>query len=440
MSLKGQRAPGPLARLKQAITDSLTGSTVAQSMASTVGIKAGQPLPIGIDFGASALKVLQLAPTNPPQLVAAAALDTPEELLNDPDKRLTFQLEALPKLIKHAGMKGRRAVCVLPAWRTFVKPLQIARQDGIDTNILVQSAIQTQLNCDPLALVYRFYEIRGGDKAGARSEVLVIAAARDLVDRLMRGLANAKLEPVGMHSEFAATLRAFDYIHKREGDLHVNTLYLDIGATSTKLIISHSTELAFARVIDMGGRKLDEAICRFENISPENARKRRISEDSIFAGIMPTLQTPVPLMMAAAANSETHAAEPTPEERREQAKQALGFTGDVLAQPAAKMSPECKELADVLETLTDEVRMCLRYHAAQFPNNKVERAVFVGGEARHRALCQHIARTLRLPAQTADPMARVARTGSEPAFGVDFKQPQPGWAVALGLCLAPTDL
>ena len=32
------------------------------------------------------------------------------------------------------------------------------------------------------------------------------------------------------------------------------------------------------------------------------------------------------------------------------------------------------------------------------------------------------------------------RTGVEPASGVDFKRAQPGWAVALGLCLSPTDL
>jgi hypothetical protein len=47
---------------------------------------------------------------------------------------------------------------------------------------------------------------------------------------------------------------------------------------------------------------------------------------------------------------------------------------------------------------------------------------------------------LKLPAQMADPLARIVRTGAEPALGVDLKQPQPGWAVVLGLCLSPTDL
>jgi hypothetical protein len=47
---------------------------------------------------------------------------------------------------------------------------------------------------------------------------------------------------------------------------------------------------------------------------------------------------------------------------------------------------------------------------------------------------------VRLSWQVADPFARVSRTGQERVRGVEFTSPQPGWAVALGLCLSPTDL
>ena len=49
-------------------------------------------------------------------------------------------------------------------------------------------------------------------------------------------------------------------------------------------------------------------------------------------------------------------------------------------------------------------------------------------------------RVLRLGAESADPLARVARSGKEPTTGLTLDQPQPGWAVALGMCLSPTDL
>jgi Tfp pilus assembly PilM family ATPase len=107
--------------------------------------------------------------------------------------------------------------------------------------------------------------------------------------------------------------------------------------------------------------------------------------------------------------------------------------------PAAYEHPE-PDLTEPLESLTDEIAMCLRYHASLFPGRKVERAIFVGGESRQIALCQHIARVLRLPARVADPLAQVARTGNEPCVGVDLGTPQPGWAVAYGLSLCPADL
>src|ERR1051326_8805585 len=103
-------------------------------------------------------------------------------------------------------------------------------------------------------------------------------------------------------------------------------------------------------------------------------------------------------------------------------------------------SPPAADLSEPLEILTDEISMSLRYHESIFPDRKIDRAIFIGGEARHLGLCQHIARTLKLPAQVADPLAGVARTGDEPTLGVNFSEPQPGWATALGLCMSPTDL
>jgi hypothetical protein len=62
----------------------------------------------------------------------------------------------------------------------------------------------------------------------------------------------------------------------------------------------------------------------------------------------------------------------------------------------------------------------------------------VGGESRHRALCQHIARELGLAAQLGDPLVRMSRS-SEVGIesGIDRRQPQPAWAVAVGLSLGP---
>lgn len=404
---------------------------VRPALAASVNLPGNGLSPIAIDFGVAGLKLLQTQGTDPPALVAAAYLPTPEPLLDDDNKRLDFQTQNLPKLIREGGFKGKRAVCAIPAFQTFCKNLQFPRTDGVSTQAMVDAAIPTQFNRDPSQLVYRTIDV---SVAGAgKCEVIVVAAMRELIDRLMRAITAAKLQPVGMHSEFAATLRAFDYVNRREGDIAQTTLYLDVGCAATKIMIAHGKEMSFARVVNVGGRHLDDLAADQLACMREQARRLRLA-----------LSADAPQEAIAITMARSDAPPATPvggvaSERRNAAIPA-GFTPEVRQQAPVPVAPAEADLSELLETLTDEVQMCVRYHASQFPTRKVDRVLFVGGEARHRGLCQHIAKALRLPAQAADPMARVARSGKEPAYGIDLKQPQPGWAVALGLCLSPTDL
>ena len=91
-----------------------------------------------------------------------------------------------------------------------------------------------------------------------------------------------------------------------------------------------------------------------------------------------------------------------------------------------------------LAKLIEELNLCRRYHEATFSNKPVGRLIFVGGEARQRWMCQHIARSMQLAAQIGDPLVRMGRT-TEVSIesGIDRRQPQPAWAVALGLSMGP---
>lgn len=395
-------------------------ASVSMSAAETLGINKGLPSPIAIDFGVGSLKVLQLTQGLPPTLVSAAALNTPDELLNDHEKRLEFQFAALPKLIKHAGFKGKRAVCAIPAWQTMCKQLQFPRTEGVPIADLVGGALAMQLGVDPGALVYRHIEVNPG--MGGKAEVIAIASAREAVNRLMEVLQIARLEPVGIHSEFAAILRAFDHVTSLPDEKDRPVMYMDIGASLTKVMIAHGTHLVFARNVEMGGRSMDEMIVRQLKCELLEARKERLEADER-------------LMTEHAEGGAASKEAPTGE----------GSPGDpavaTMESPASRdFVPPKADLTEAIETLVDEAQMCLRYYASHFPGRKVERVVFVGGESRNQGLCRRVARNLRLPAQLLDPMARVGRTGNEPVVGVNFGQPQPGWAVVLGLCLSPTDL
>lgn len=385
------------------------------------GVLAQNAPPIAVDFGVGSLKVLQIVPGEPPSLVAAVCVETPLEFRTDHVKRLEFQLEAFPRLVRGVAFKGRRAVCAIPASQTFCKHMQVPASQAGSVAATVSGMIAAQLNCDPSALVYRYVEVGPVGPGEQKIEVIGMAASRELVGRLLGALRDAKLEPVGMHSEYAATLRAFDYLNRRADDHGVSTAYLDIGAGTTKIIIAHGKEMVFARLVEMGGLHFDKAIAKQLKCDEAQARKERMEMKEIG-----------PASAAAAAGAAAGMALINAAMKKEGAhvEEAMPTT----------FTPPKPDLTEHAEILADEIRMSIRYHASIFPGRGVSRLIFLGGESRCRVFCQHVAKLVKLPAQLADPMARLARTGQEPAVGLDLREPQPGWAVPLGLCMCPTDL
>jgi type IV pilus assembly protein PilM len=391
-------------------------SKVTSHLAGNFGTLNQTGPAIGADFGVSSLKLLQVTAGEPPQLIAACQIDTPHELRNNDAGRINWQLDQLPRALKQGGFKGKRVVCSIPASQMYVRHLQLPKSSPGDTAALVASSLAAELQCDPDALAVRNVEVAPIGNTG-KNEQICMATARELVVRLMTGMKEAKLEPVGMHSEFHAVLKAFEFAQRRASDQGHATLYMDMGATSTKIAIAHDARLVFCRKIDLGGWHLDHTVASQLAVDIGEARRRRYAMSEFVA-------THVNPQSMAILNAGLAASGAEP----------------VKAAAAVITAPATANLHEPIEMLRDEIAMCLRYHDAMFPATKVDRMVFLGGEARHRALCQHIAKSLRLSAQLADPLARVSRTGSEPTAGIDAREAQPGWTVALGLCLTPTDL
>ncbi len=382
---------------------------------SAPAMRSGTP-PISIDFGVGSLKVLQVNGGDPPGLVAAASIDVPEELHSDPARRLRWQLDELPKVLKKGGFKSARAVCGIPAGQMFCKHLQIIKADGVSRDEIARAAVAKQLGCDPGTLLCRHEVVK--ELPGGKTEVICFAAARELVSRMMMTLKNARVEPVGIHAEPQALVRALSAGEPGEPP---PTLYLDIGRGTTSVIVAQAGSIKFARVINYGGLQLDEAVSHQLKCTMTRASERRLELDSLIPREASVVD----------AHAVTGEAEPD---------HSNPGSGPTLTREQLKRVEHAIDLSEPAEILTDEISMCLRYHRALFPEEPARRVVFVGGESRHLALCEHIARKLRLPAEIADPMARVARTGKEPSTGLHIEEPQPGWAVPLGMCLSPTDL
>lgn len=416
--------PAALKRLSNLVTTTIAAQKNAQQ-------PAAQGWPIGVDFGTSAMKVMGVQSGDQPLLLGAGLVETPEELRGDAKKRLSFQIKALPELLGKLNLKSKRIACAIPAWATVCKHLQLVKADAAGIAEQVAALAPIQLQCEPSAISYKFIEIT--PTGAAKPEVIVMAVSRELIATIMKSLRDAKLDPVGMHSEFTAQLASFDCLHRRDGDENINTLYLDMGHGTTCVSISHGKQLAFARVVDIGGAAINETLAQQLKCSVAEACERRWSE-------MSSLTTrPARMIAEGDLRSLGTVSNNIDIDRRSVGTSPSGLSEFLHLLPEAEVSGN-SALRESLDTLTDEVKMCLRFHASQFPQRKVSRVVFTGGEAMHHGVCQQIALALKLPGHVADPFTRLTRNESTKFVHVESTRAQPGWVVALGACVSPTDL
>jgi Tfp pilus assembly PilM family ATPase len=397
---------------------------------SSVGAMRPGAIPLMIEFGVSGIKVLQLTGSNPSSISAVAFMPTPDDLLDNPAKRLLFQMDALPKFLKGEKINASRGSCLIPAGQMVCKHLQIIPAEGVPIEQIAGAQLSTQLGCDSGSLLVRCRQVPGVSRSG-KQEVICFGASREFVGRLMGTLKSAKLEPVGIHNEFDALARAIQLRDDSAGGVS-NTkprLVLDLGTGGTKVLIMHGAELVFARTIEIGARHFDETICHQLRCTMMESREMRHA-----------LKELRPKQAAAVAGGSGLPGMPPPP--LDEAPDAHGSGGEEQAARTGfgrSRGPQI-DLSEPIEIISDEISMCLRYHDALFPGSRVESVVFVGGQAKHQPLCAELARRLHLEAQALDPLACLARSGKVPVSGVDLRSAQPGWACIVGGALSPMDL
>jgi Tfp pilus assembly PilM family ATPase len=425
------------------------------------GLSKTRLSPIAIDFGADSLKLLQIVPGNPPQIVAAASMVVPDHARNDPYARSAFFQEALKLALKQAPFKGKRATCSIPAYQALVQHFQISKAENEDLDSQIGLHLRQRLNVNPSRMVIRSFQVgqivRGGV---AKHEVICMAASREAVMRHIEMAHRAKLDVVGMHCEPHTAIKAFSHLYRRADDVNRTTCFIDIGAATTKVTIAHGTELVFAQTIHSAGDHLTKRLAGEKSIEFAEARRQRMAQDS-------TQET-----AENEANSEQATLPQGADERRgtgvggltglavieSQFAAATALTGDTgnTCADAADTFEEMRQqprtqtatLApgeqvtddDPLECLIEELQMGVRYHRSMYPDRPIEKLVFIGGESNHASTCQQIAKTLRIGAQLGDPLARMnGGSDSSKTVNVDMTEPQPGWAVPYGLCLCETN-
>lgn len=389
------------------------------------GMNKSRLTPIAIDFGVDTVKMLQVTSGETTQLIGASALVVPENARKDSAARYTFLADAVKELVRQQPYKGRRVMCAIPAFQTFVNTfeLQCGENDNIDQQVNLH--LQTVMNMDPARMVIRNQRVGSVIRDGVNKQrVICIAANRAVVMRYLEIAAAAKLEVVGMHSEPVCIARCFSELYnRREADKAEARCFVDIGAGSTKLVIIKDQEILLARNLPVAGDELTHRHAKAQHTDFAEARMARVREAANPLAANPFDDVGLQL--------------------EEDSSIALAELGDGVLdprQPGISKSATPVQTDEVLERLIDGIRMTVRYHDSVSQENTVKRVVLLGGESHHQSIAQAIAQEFAVPTFVGDPFARLMRTPGLQPLNIETNQPQPGWAVPLGLCLSDANL
>ncbi len=352
-------------------------------------IVRAKTLPIGVDLGSSMLKMVQLRMNEgTPELLAAGSADIPPaDRSDDSRKRLDVIARNIRSLLKSADFKGPRCVLSIPAGETFVQHLKVPKLPPQDMALAIRNELYGKLPYPVDEAVIR--HIVAGDVYGegeSLQEVIAVCASRRQLEGYLDMARRSKLDVTCVNIEPCAIVECFSRMFRRASDAGRTILLLDLGFRSTQVVLSHGSRIVFARNLKIGGEQFDQAVADGMEVAVERGRALRLT---------------IQMETEHADADKVYALMNTP-----------------------------------MKSLCDELTQCLRYYESVFRNQSVEHAIFVGGQAFDKRLCQSIAQRLNLPAQVGDPLAGIKRAeGAQDSKLLDHRCTQPHWAVAIGLSL-----
>jgi type IV pilus assembly protein PilM len=232
--------------------------------------------------------------------------------------------------------------------------------------------------------------------AGPRQRVVLVAAQRDMVERLLSAVRQAGLTTEGVDLSAFALIRS---LYRHEEDQTGRVLYLNVDGLSN-LAIAEGTVCRFTRVVGSGLEGMAVELAERRGVALADARARLLEGDLTAPAQAVPVETPDPVAepehdedarLAAAEIPEPEPvdlsaeaqAQPSVEEQ-EAREREMSFE-ELAATPAApEVGPEASD-ADVLTVLENgvreisgEVRNSLDFHRSQDGGGEVSHVVLSG--------------------------------------------------------------
>ncbi|MEY9851711.1 type IV pilus assembly protein PilM [Leifsonia sp. EB41] len=340
---------------------------------------------VGIDIGSASIRAVELADAEKPKptLVRYGRIDVPPGAVNRGEVIESDTVSALLKrLWSNSGFKTKRVVLGMGNQRVFARDLTVPRAPLPRIRESLPFLVQEMLPLPVSETILDFYPTsEGTGEHGPTVNGLLIAAVKDAILANVKAVQAAGLTPVEVDLVPFALQRALVTRPRVAGTVAL----IDVGASTTTVIVATNGVPEFVRIIPTGGQDLTTALSTRLSLTPPQA---------------------------------------------ESAKRTLGLAPNV---STAEEHSQATVIYEVVNELLGSLRNTIAYFSNTRETTPVQRIVLAGGAAQLPGFASALAEFTRLPVEDGDPFSTIAI--SRGLRAEDLRIDQREITVALGLAM-----
>jgi type IV pilus assembly protein PilM len=355
--------------------------------------RRGGPDLVGLDIQPGFVAAVQARVNGSILAERAAMLALPADAVRDGEVMDQDALgDALRELFGASGL-GKRVRVGVANQRTVLRTLELPPiTDRKELAAAVNFQAQEQVPMPLSNAVLDFHPLGIVDTpAGPRQRVVLVAAQRDMVEKLLGAVRRAGLTADGVDLSAFALIRS---LYRAEPEQTGRVLYLNVDGL-TNLAIAEGTVCRFTRVVGSGLEGVASELAERRGIALSDARAL-VSGADLTAPAVPVVTAEEPAAPVEAVTAEEPAADgdaPVAEEPSDSAaasaraaagpdaEDALSYEEMVGAGPPPADGPDA-EIATILENairdISGEVRNSLDFHRSQDGGGEVSHIVLSG--------------------------------------------------------------
>jgi len=343
---------------------------------------------IGVDAGTSLVKVVELAKSGDQMTLgrwSALPIRIPPDA--QPDAARALQAKVIDAAITKSECKCRDVVVGVPGNSAFIRNIKLPPIPASKIDQIVRYEIQQTIPfpIENIALDYQMLE----EDESSEIEVIMVAMKGEVAETFIHDIERAKVKVGIVDSIPLALYNCYHYNgYSSKEDC---TAIVDLGATTSNVLIELGGELRYCRSVSIGGKDITMAIAKELNIPFDQAERIKMQHGLIF-----------------------------PE------SQESNFTEDQV-----RVS---KTIAGVLDRLVGEVKLTIGYFRSLSGATAISRAVLAGGGSMLKNMKPFLADRLGVQVEILNPFKKVG----VPKNLINARKIAPMLATAVGLALRTT--